>query len=145
MNSDAGEPIIADADYDHGYENITLGQRYGLSPEQAQVNGSYFMDYKNGCIFFSPALIGQTVVLDYISDGLDASGNLLIHKFAEEAFYKHVAYSIVSTGSNYSPATIQMLKKEKFAATRNAKIRLSNLKTVEMEQIMRNKSKWIKH
>lgn len=145
MNSNAGEPIIADADYDHGYENITLGQRFGISPEQAQVNGSYFMDYKNGCIFFSPSLIGQTVVLDYISDGLDSSGNMLIHKFAEEAFYKHVAYAIVSTGSNYSPATVQMLKKEKFATTRNAKIRLSNLKTVEMEQVMRNKSKWIKH
>jgi hypothetical protein len=70
---------------------------------------------------------------------------MIIHKFAEEAFYKHVAYAIASTGSNYSPATVQMLKKERFAATRNAKIRLSNMKTVEMEQIMRNKSKIIKH
>lgn len=145
QNSDAGEPIIADADYDHGYENITLGQRYGLSPETAQVNGSYYFDYENGKLFFSPALVGQTIVLDYISDGLDSSGNMIIHKFAEEAFYKHVAYAIASTGSNYSPATVQMLKKERFAATRNAKIRLSNMKTVEMEQIMRNKSKRIKH
>ena len=140
-----GEPVVYDADYDHGYENISLGQRYGISPENAQVNGSYFMDYSRGLIFFNPSLIGQTVVLDYITDGLNKDGEMLIHKFAEEALYKHIAYAIVSTGSNYSPATIQMLKKERFAETRKAKLRLSNLKSMEMAQIMRNKSKWIKH
>ena len=140
-----GEPVVYDADYDHGYENISLGQRYGISPENAQVNGSYFMDYTRGLIFFNPSLIGQTVVLDYITDGLNKDGEMLIHKFAEEALYKHIAYAIVSTGSNYSPATIQMLKKERFAETRKAKLRLSNLKSMEMAQIMRNKSKWIKH
>jgi len=31
-----------------------------------------------------------------------------------------------------------------FAAKRNAKIRLSNLKLGEMMQVMRNQSKWIK-
>ena len=103
------------------------------------------MDYSRGLIFFNPSLIGQTVVLDYITDGLNKDGEMLIHKFAEEALYKHIAYAIVSTGSNYSPATIQMLKKERFAETRKAKLRLSNLKSMEMAQIMRNKSKWIKH
>ena len=144
MSGDFGEPLVVDQDYDHSYGNVSLGQRYGIVPEHAQVNGSYFMDYKNGCIFFNPSLIGQTVVLDYLSDGIDSSGNMMIHKFAEEAFYKHVAYAIASTGSNYSPATVQMLKKERFAETRKAKIRLSNFKSQEFAQIMRNKAQWIK-
>ena len=36
-------------------------------------------------------------------------------------------------------------KKEASAKMRNAKIRLSNMKTKEMAQILRNKAKWIKH
>lgn len=130
--------------FGHMHENSSLGQRYGLDPKRSQVNGSYYMDYANGKIFFAPSLVGSTIVIDYISDGLSGEGDLVIHKFAEEAFYKHVAYSIASTGSNYSPATVQMLKKERFAETRKAKLRLSNLKSQEMQQVMRGKSKVIK-
>ncbi len=122
-----------------------FGQRFGLDPVRSQNNGSYYFDYANGRLYFGPSLIGETIVLDYITDGLADGGDALIHKFAEEAWYKHVAYGIVSTGSNYNPATVQMLKKERFAETRKAKLRLSNLKSQEMQQVMRGKSKWIKH
>ena len=134
-----------DVDYREGFDNLALGQRYGLDPSRAQSNGSYFFDHANGRLYLSPGLIGSTIVLDYITDGLADGGDALIHKFAEEAFYKTVAYAIVSTGANYSPATIQMLKKERFATTRVAKLRLSNLKSQELTQVMRGKSKWIKH
>jgi len=40
---------------------------------------------------------------------------------------------------------VQMLKKERFAETRKAKLRLSNIKSQELAQVMRGKSKWIKH
>ena len=36
-------------------------------------------------------------------------------------------------------------KKDRYAALRNAKIRLSNIKLGEFIQVMRGKSKWIKH
>jgi hypothetical protein len=36
-------------------------------------------------------------------------------------------------------------KKERSAAKRNAKLRLSNIKIEEITQVMRNKSKQIKH
>ena len=36
-------------------------------------------------------------------------------------------------------------KKQRYAALRNAKIRLSNIKLDEIVQVMRGKSKWIKH
>jgi hypothetical protein len=37
------------------------------------------------------------------------------------------------------------MKREKFAAVRNAKLRLSNIKLEELTQTMRGKSKHIKH
>ena len=40
---------------------------------------------------------------------------------------------------------LQLLKRERFAETRKAKIRLSNIKIEEITQILRGKSKWIKH
>jgi hypothetical protein len=36
-------------------------------------------------------------------------------------------------------------RKEKSAKIRNAKIRLSNIKSDQIVQVMRGKSKWIKH
>ncbi len=147
------EDQVADFNYNDGHSEFALGQRYGLSPEHAQINGSYYFDHAKGRLYFSPGLVGTTIVLDYVTDGLGNDSteaqatfgdDSVVHKFAEEAFYKCVAYYIVSTGSNYSPATVQMLKKERFAELRKAKIRLSNYKSTELTQVMRNKSKWIK-
>ena len=40
---------------------------------------------------------------------------------------------------------VRRYQKEKSAKLRNAKIRLSNIKLDEIVQVMRGKSKWIKH
>ena len=40
---------------------------------------------------------------------------------------------------------VNRFKREKRATMRNAKIRLSNIKSIEMAQVMRGKSKQIKH
>jgi hypothetical protein len=145
------EDQVADFNYNDGHSEFALGQRYGLSPEHAQINGSYYFDHARGRLYFGSGLVGSNIILDYVTDGTgndsgepDKIKDSVIHKFAEEAWYKCVAYYIVSTGSNYSPATIQMLKKERFAELRKAKLRLSNYKITEFMQVMRNKSKWIK-
>jgi len=59
--------------------------------------------------------------------------------------YKCIAYAILSTRINTPEYVIQRFRKEKFAATRKAKLRLSNLKLEELTQILRGKSKHIKH
>jgi len=70
---------------------------------------------------------------------------MVVHKFAEEAMYKYLAYAILSTKLNTPQYLVNRLKKESFAAKRVAKLRLSNLKSEEIAQVMRNKSKRIKH
>ena len=40
---------------------------------------------------------------------------------------------------------VRRIKKERFAAVRTAKLRLSNLKLEELSQTLRGKSKHIKH
>ena len=120
------------------------GRRYGLDPQHAQVNGSFYMDCDSGKIYFSSNISGKTVILDYISDSLGTDKEMQVHKFAEEAMYKSIAHAILST-SNYGQPLVPRLTKEKFAAIRKAKLRLSNLKLEELTQILRGKSKQIKH
>jgi len=120
------------------------GNRYGLEPERAQVNGFFYI-CGSGKIHFSSNLAGETVILDYLSDRLGSQDEMVLHKFAEEAVYKSIAYAILSTKANTQEYIVRRFKKEKFAAVRSAKIRLSNIKLEEITQILRGKSKRIKH
>ena len=122
-----------------------MGGRYGLEPERGQSNGSYFIDQLKGTIYFSSNMFGKIVTLKYISDGLGTDAEMVVHKFAEEAMYKYLAHAVLATKMNVPEYIVARFKREKFAATRNAKIRLSNLKSEELAQVMRNKSKQIKH
>lgn len=121
------------------------GKKFGLTPEYAQLNGSFFIDPLKGVVYFSSGIAYKTVTLKYITDGLGTDSEMVIHKFAEDAMYKYLIHAIVANKSNVPEYLVNRLKKEKFASKRVAKLRLSNLKSEEITQIMRNKSKQIKH
>jgi hypothetical protein len=122
-----------------------VGQRYGLDPEFANSNGVFFIDPIRGIMHFSSNIVGQIVTIKYVSDGLATDEDSKIHKFAEEALYKYIAYAIISSRPSYPEYIVQRYKKEARASKRNAKLRLSNLKLEELTQVMRGKSKQIKH
>lgn len=136
------ERNMTDADIFNLYR---YGNRYGISPEQAQSNGVVYIDQNAGVARFSSNLAGLIVTLHYISDGLGTEEEMKVHKFAEDAIYKYIAHAILSTRANTPEYQINRYKKELMAAKRNAKLRLSNLKIAELAQVMRNQSKWIKH
>ena len=121
------------------------GSRFGLDPQHTQANGSFYIDCVSGKIHFSSNISGKTVILDYISDSLGTDGEMQVHKFAEEAMYKWISHAVLSSKSNIPEYQVNRLKKERFAAVRTAKLRLSSLKLEELTQILRGKSKWIKH
>ena len=265
-------------DYDDNTYSENMGKRYGLDPQHAQANGSFFIDQLKGLIHFSSNISGKTVILKYLSDGLGTKVNCyyetvstagstawvvtmddfcatiysqwasqgsnfyspgglyypgqvvayadpvnggtinyfmastqsgiitgatstspqsypapvapnvccygqgcvcppsamgtyywegcdiniprqttkpvlicdddvepILHKFAEEAAYKHIAYAVLSTKANIPEYIVNRYKKERFAETRKAKLRLSDYKLEELTQILRGRSKWIKH
>ena len=127
--------------YDYGY----YGRRYGMDPQYANYNGTFTINDREGKISFSSNLIDMLIVLEYISDGLAYELDSKIPKMAEEAMYAHILHSIISTRANQPEYLVQRLKRERSAKLRNAKIRLSNIKLEEFTQVMRGKSKWIKH
>lgn len=124
---------------------VLHGRRYGADPQHMNSNGSFFIDMVKGKIFFSGHMANKVVTLKYISDGVATAEEKIVHKFAEEAMYKSIAHSILSTRQNTPEYIVARFKKERFAAIRQAKLRLSNLKIEELTQTLRGKSKWIKH
>jgi len=127
------------------YGDNYIGQRYGLQPETAQVNGWFTINDRDGKMSFSSDLADKIIVLEYISDGLGYDADMRIPKLAEEALYAHISHAILATRINQPEYIIQRLRREKSAKLRNAKIRLSNIKLNEFVQIARGKSKWIKY
>ena len=122
-----------------------VGGRYGIEPEFAQTNGSFYINDLKGRIHFSSNLGGKTVILQYISDSLGTDAEMQVHKFAEEAMYKYIAHAILATKADVPEYLVARFKKEAYASKRQAKLRLSNIKLEEITQILRGKSKHIKH
>jgi hypothetical protein len=134
-----------DYNVDGDIYDTNIGQRYGLEPSHAQANGSFYIDDCAGLIHFSSNLSEKTVILDYISDSLGTEDEMKVHKFAEEAMYKWITHAILASKANTPEYMVARFKKERFAAIRNAKLRLSNIKLEEITQVLRGKSKQIKH
>ena len=137
------------SDINDDYEDDTYwrmnGNRYGLDPQHAQANGSFYIDCNSGKIHFSSNISGKTVIIEYISDSLGTEEEMRVHKFAEEAMYKWINHGILAGRINTPEYLVARFKKERFAAVRTAKLRLSNMKVEELTQILRGKSKQIKH
>ena len=132
-------------DYRDSTNEGLIGQRYGLQPEEAQVNGMFTINERTGTFSFSSDLAGKLIILEYISDGLSVDLDMKLPKMAEQAMYMHIAYSILSGRAGIQEYVVNRFKRDRSSALRNAKIRLSNIKIEEISQVFRNKSKWIKH
>jgi hypothetical protein len=139
------DTIGFDVDGNGSLVQRNLGQQYGLDPQYAQSNGYFNLNEREGKMSFSSGLVDKLILLEYISDGLAYDTDTRIPKMAEEALYAHILHAVVSTRANQPEYLVLRLKKERSAKLRNAKIRLSNIKTDEIAQVMRGKSKWIKH
>ena len=127
------------------WEKFAFGQRYGLDPETSNKNGWFTINDREGKFSFSSNLKNRLILFEYISDGLSVDYDMRIPKMAEEAIYMHIAYSILAGRRNIPEYIVRRYKIDRRAALRNAKIRLSNIKLDEFVQVMRGKSKWIKH
>ena len=136
-----------DGDFHDNYYTF-YGRRYGLQPSDATSDGTFIIDNDAGIIYFdSTTQEGDTIILRYITDGIgqnDDLANVRVPKLAEAAVYANTLYSL----AKLRPAAAQALplyKKEAKAMMNNAKIRLMDLRPIEMKNVLRNKAKWIKH
>ena len=129
----------------YGINDYGYGRHYGLDPQYANINGYFTINEREGKISFSSDLIDKLIVLEYISDGLAYDMDTKFPKLAEEAVYSYILHAVISLRIGQPEYLVQRLRREKTAKLRNTKIRLSNIKLEEITQVLRGKSKWIKH
>ena len=146
----ASDPVINEDIFGYNRDELLgrgygYGQMYGIDPQYSQANGWFTINDREGKMSFSSNLANKLIVLEYVSDGLAYDMDTRIPKMAEEALYAHISYSIVASRINQPEYIVRRLKQDRSAKLRNAKIRLSNIKLDEIVQVMRGKSKWIKH
>jgi hypothetical protein len=144
-NTEFIDDTILGYEYYYGWPEFGYGQLYGLDPQFANSSGYFSINERENKFSFSANLVDKLIVLEYISDGLSTDLDTRIPKLAEEALYAYLKHSILASRINQPEYIIQRLKREASAQLRNAKIRLSNIKLDQIVQVMRGKSKWIKH
>ena len=141
------------SEYDEEYNYYSFysyqGRRYGTDPQYDNRNGTYVLDLVAGLIYFGSEFAneGNIINIRYVSDGLAENGdlsNVYVPKLAEDAVYAQILYNLAKLRPSAAGAA-GLYQKEASAKMRNAKIRLTNYKLEEMTQVMRGKSKWIKH
>jgi hypothetical protein len=89
---------------------------------------------------------GESVILEYISDGMENGDDSLItvNKLFEKYVYAYIQHEILNSKLGVQEYVIMRARKEKSSLLRNAKIRLSNIHPGRLLMNLRGQNKWIK-
>lgn len=128
------------------YFGFRYGSKFGLNPETANNNPTFRINKDAGVINFSSGAATQSILVEYISDGMYSldEDSMRINKLAETYMYAYINYGIMKQKANKPEYIITRLRKEKVAEFRNLKIRMSNLHAGRLLMNMRGQDKWIK-
>jgi len=140
----------------HGYEgyccdgmwyfDYEIGSRFGLNTETANANPTFKIDKKGGVINFSSDMANQSVILEYVSDGMENGDNteISVNKLFEDYIYAYIEYAILNSKLGVQEYIVQRAKKRRAALLRNAKIRMSNIHPGRLLMNLRGRDKWLK-
>lgn len=108
-------------------------------------NGTFNIDNRNKKIHFSSDNLSRTIILEYISDGLEYanSDDVKINKLAETALIAMVYAELIEMQLGIPEYKIQSARKKANTLFHNAKIRCANIKIPQIAEIMRGRKKWI--
>tara|TARA_B100001057_G_scaffold501035_1_gene619882 strand:+ start:4978 stop:5901 length:924 start_codon:yes stop_codon:yes gene_type:complete len=128
------------------YFDYEIGARFGLNTETANANPTFSINKKGGVINFSSDLANQSVVLEYVSDGMEGGDNadISVNKMFEDYIYAYIEYAILGSKQGVQQYVIARAQKRKSALLRNAKIRISNIHPGRLLMNIRGINKWIK-
>lgn len=108
-------------------------------------NGTFVIDKRTGKMNFSSNIYSKIVIIEYVSDGLEGDPEFIsVHKFAEQALYDYVKYMLLNNKYGIQEYIINRAKKDYYASLQNAKIRMLELRKVNLHGILNNRKQWLK-
>lgn len=128
------------------YFDYGIGDRIGLNTETANFNPTFNIDKKAGVINFDSHVAGETIILEYVSDGMENGDNsaISVNKLFEQYVYAYIRYEILNAKVGVQEYIVARARKEKGALLRNAKIRISNIHPGRLLMNLRGMDKIIK-
>lgn len=126
--------------------DFLYGARFGMDGKTANQNGTFVLNKNLGVMRFSSDLMGKTIVVEYLSDGLSdlSEDEIKVNKLAEKFLYQFIKYEILTNKFGVQEYIVQRARNEYRAIRNNTKIRMSNIRYDEILQSMRGSSNWIK-
>lgn len=125
--------------------DFPIGARYGLNTETANRNPTFRVDSRSGVINFSSGISGDTILLEYITDGLNADDETIsVNKLFESYVYSYIEYEIIDSKIGIQEYIVRRKQKKKSALLNNAKIRMSGIHPSRLLMNLRGANKWLK-
>lgn len=128
------------------YFTHSFGGNFGLNTETANRNPTFRIDKKAGVINFEGHVTEGTIILEYVSDGMENGDDSLVsvNKLFESYIYSAIKFEILNSKLGVQEYIVARARKEKQALLRNAKIRISNIHPGRLLMSMRGMDKVIK-
>ena len=128
------------------YFDYGIGGAVGLNTETANFNPTFNVDKKAGVINFDSHVAGHTIILEYVSDGMENGDNsaISVNKLFEQYVYAYIRYEILNSKVGVQEYIVARARKERGALLRNAKIRISNMHPGRLLMNLRGLDKVIK-
>lgn len=101
---------------------------------------TFIVDRRAGIMSFSSAVLYKTIMLEYVSDGLQMDADRIsIHKFLEQCLYDYTKYMLLNNKYGVQEYIIKRVKDDYHASLKNAKIRMLDLKRVNLMAVILNR------
>ena len=137
--------VDSNLDLAEGARILQFGR--GSDAQFSNKNPQFVIDKMRGVINFTSEMSGNSCVLEYISDGMNETGNpadISVHKFFEEYIYAYITYAILDAKLGVQEYVIRRALKKKTALLRNARIRISDIHPSRLLQTLRSQGNTIK-
>jgi hypothetical protein len=133
-------------EYSDGCCHYKIGARFGMDPSLANKNPKFKIDRNRGVIDFDSTMSGESVVLEYISDGMENGDDSLIvvNKLFEKYMYSNITYEILDSKHKTPIVRLDNAKKKRKAERSNAYIAISDIDPSKILMTLRGQDKWIK-
>jgi hypothetical protein len=104
-------------------------------------NGYYRIDREKGQIALSSELSGESIVLEYISDGSNPDGSMRVNSLAEEALRAYIYWKVNQRNSGVPLQEKELARRDFYNEKRLARARIVNFTPDQAWRISRKGSK----
>ena len=124
----------------------SFGGQFGGDPSKMNGNPKFRVHKKSGVIDFDSSMAGKLIVLEYISDGMEAGddSDISLNKFFEKYCYYYTVSEILDSKTSVPVVKAQEWRKKKRAQRNNSKIMMMDLEPGRLIMSLRGQQKWIK-